>query len=485
MRHAPEHFVQLEQRQLLAADLSISVVDNLPDFVVPGDKITLVATISNQGDEVFKGPATVRFMAPSIDAEDPMHEVAAVGATIDVGDAADADPGNNESWLDGVFDLKLLFGNFGNRRNVIMTATDDDGSVIAYSLKGPGYAEFTSGDGDSLTTLRFQDTTTSSIATMAVKGGDGLVDTELDISVDGSLKSFFAPKVNFSGSLNLLGTLGALTTGDLTDFDLGVGSSGAAMVMKMGNVANGRVSSVTPILSMDVTSWQWLSDPNNPDAPEDSLSRITAPWMGRLLSRGDFSAITTMTGTNAPRLTINTATIGGTFSGEMIALGNVGAFKAASIDGGLLLASGVVSSFTTTNAVEATLWAGTVTRVEVTTATNLEVGAGATFTSDDMDAISSGNGGAVGWAAGSIGDIRIKGEVGRARFAAGVNPVNGTLLDEDDMPGGNGMIGRVEIRGQAQDVMFAAMTLPLRAKIGGVSLLTADDARFLLLEPVS
>lgn len=509
MRHALE---QLEQRQVLAADLSVSMVENLPEFVVPGDRIVLAASISNEGDEPFAGPVTVHFNAPSIDYEDPMHEVAAVvknlklkpgataviaarivvsdlpaagvydtGVTIETAPGADEYDGNNESWLDGAFDLKHVFGNYGSRRNIVMTTSDPSGAVVTFALRGPGYGEFIPSDSDGLTVLHFGDTSSASAFSMAVRGSP--VDAALSIQVDGSLKLFDARAVNLSGEFNALGSLGGFVSRNLTDFDMGIGSAGPAMTFKAAEVTNLRLTTVAPIASLDVTNWLWLSDPDHPDIPQDQLSRLNAPWIGKLSSRGDFATIATLSGVGAPRLSLAGARIGGAFSGEIIALGNVGAFSAASIDQGLLLASGTVASFATVNAVEATLWAGAVTKVDIGSAQNIEVAAGAGFSSDDLAALSDGDASAISWGAGSIADLRVKGSVSRGRFAAGVNPVNGTLLDSDDITAGPGLIGKVTI-GAADDVLFAATNLPLRAKIGASLIITADDDRFMLLNPV-
>ncbi len=513
MRH---HFESLEQRQLLAADLSVSMVNNLPEFIVPGDKLTLAATVANGGDELFNGLVTVRFLAPNADAVDPVGVVATVQkrmklkpgasavvtAKISVSDApapgvyaagaemilpegSDEFDDNNVSMIQGAWDLRLVFGSLGSRRNTALSVTDADGTLVTFSLRGGGFGEFLSGPGDDTPVLRLSGTGGASVLAVTTKGGDRMTDLGLDIEVDGSLRSINAATTNMTGGLNILGTLGSISVRDVTDFDMGIGSAGPAMTLKMGHVANMRLASVSPIAAMTVASWSWVEDVNRPDLTSDRLSRIDAPWMLRLTSAGDFSAIVTLSGGGAPRLSLGSATIGGVFSGEMIVLGEVGALKARNIEGGLFLASGNVASFTCVQATLATLWAGSIIKVDVGTVVNLEVAAGASFSAEQLGAISDGDGSAVSWGTGAIADIKVKGHVERARFAAGVNPVNGVLLDVDDIAAGNGVIGRLMIGGSASDVLFAAVTLPANAKIGGVMVLTAEDGRFLMLEPVS
>jgi hypothetical protein len=333
--------------------------------------------------------------------------------------------------------------------------------------------------------LHLGETTDRSQFAIAVKGGDRLTDFGADIEVDGSLKAINAKAVNFTGGLNILGTVRSMTARDMTDVDFGVGSSGPAMTLKLGHVANMRLTTATPIASLSVVSWGWLEDTQNPGIPFDQLSRISAPWMLKGASKGDFSAIVTLNGEGAPRTTLGSFKVGGMFAGEVIVLGHVGSFSAASIDGGLLLASGLVGSFTIGTAAEATLWAGSVGKVTVGSILNLEVGAGASFTAGQFGAISDGDGSAVAWSAGSIADIKVKGQTVRARFAAGVNPVNGTLLDDDDLAAGNGAIGRITLAGPASDVLFAAVTLPGQVRIGAERVFTLEDDRFLVLEPLS
>ena len=157
------HFEPLDSRQLLAADLAVTMVDNVPSFIVPGDKLTLAATISNVGDTAASGPVTVRFLAPTNNADDPIGVVATVtkkinlkpgatavitakivmndqpspgvydyGAMIEAAGALNASADNDESMVEGGFDLKLIFGNYADRRGVVMTTTDEDGTIVTY-----------------------------------------------------------------------------------------------------------------------------------------------------------------------------------------------------------------------------------------------------------------------------------------------------------------------------------------------------------------
>lgn len=508
-------FECLEQRRLLAADLSISMVDNLPEFVVPGDKLTFQAVVQNTGDEAFKGLVSVQFLAPSLDADDPMAVVATVqtkmslkagaskvvkakwvandlpalgrfdvSAVMTLPDGGDANPENDASTLEGAYDLRLVFGTLGSRKNVTLSTVDEDGTLVKFSMRGGGYGEFLPGEVEGEAVLRLSETNGASKFAISTKGGDKMTYVNLDIQVDGSLKSIDAKTTNFTGSLSVLGSLDALNALDVTDFDMGVGSFGRAMTFKARDVTNLRMTTVAPIGAMTVASWSWVEDLES-DLPPEELSRVTAPSLAKLTSKNDFSAIVVLTGEGAPRATLGTAKIGGGFSGEMIVNGNVSTFTTGLMGSGLLLASGTIARFSCGWAEEATVWASTIAKVEVGTVINLEVGAGATFSAGQIEALSGGDSSGVSWGAGVIGDIRVRGDAVRARFAAGVNPVNGVLLDVDDLAAGNGTIGRISVGGAADDVAFAAVNMPETVKFGRTAIFTPEDDRFLFLEPVS
>ena len=370
------HFEPLDSRQLLAADLAVTMVDNVPSFIVPGDKLTLAATISNVGDTAASGPVTVRFLAPTNNADDPIGVVATVtkkinlkpgatavitakivmndqpspgvydyGAMIEAAGALNASADNDESMVEGGFDLKLIFGNYADRRGVVMTTTDEDGTIVTYTLKGAGYGEFSAAETeDDRAGLNMVGTDAATQFTITTKGGDKIVNIDSDINIAGSLKKFDAKTSNFSGSLSIGGSIADFAAANLTDFDMTIAGTGAAMKFKAGAITDLRLDSNTPLAAMDFTNWLWLEDPTRPDLSEDQLSTLAAPWIGKLTTKGEFSAITSLSGQNAPGTTLGAAKIGGLFSGEMIVNGNITSFSATTIDQGLLLASGTVAS---------------------------------------------------------------------------------------------------------------------------------------------
>ena len=511
--NAPAQLESLDQRAMLAADLAIAMVDNVPAFVVPGDKLTFAATVSNQGDVAMSGPVTVNFIAPSTTADDPLGTVvsvtknlklkpgqtavltakwtvtdAAVPGTFDYGASisASANSGSTEndtSMVAGGFDLKYLFGSYGNRQNVTLSTTDEDGTIITYSIKGPGSGEFRPAEFvDERAGLDLIGTTGASIFTMALKGGDRIANLDNDLNIAGSLKTFMARGVNFTGSMIVGGSVSDFTAGDLTDFDMTIAGTGAAMKFKAGSIANLRLNTATPLATMDFTAWQWLTDEENTELEITELSTLTAPWIGKFTTRGEFSAITSITGVNAPAVSVASMKIGGAFGGQMAVVGNMGAFIAASIDSGMLVTSGSIAAVSTTLAIDASVWARSITKLDVGTITSMEVATGSTFDATALGALADGNGAVITWGAGSIGSITVKGNIAQGRFACGVNPVNGIVLDEDDLNAGAGLITKIAIGGSASDLIIAATTLPTVAKIGNATVRTASDSRFLWLD---
>jgi len=509
-----QHCESLDARVMLAADIAIAMVDNVPSFVVPGDKLTLAATVSNQGDEVAKGPVTVRFLAPVNNAEDPVDVVATVtkninlrpgqttvikvkivvgddpapgvynyGATVSASESINESTENDESIIVNGFDLKLIFGTYGDRRNVVLTTMDADGTTATFALKGAGYGEFDPAiNEDDRAGLGIIGSDIKTNFAITTRGGDKQINLDNDINIAGSLKQFDARGVNFTGSMAVGGTLGSFTANDMTDMSMLVAGNGAGMKFKAASITNLALESATPITQIDFTTWQWLSNPDNPDESETDTSKLTAPWIGRLTTKGEFSAITSLTGLGASKTTLSQARIGGIFSGQMSIHGNVGSLTATTMDQGMLVASGTVNSVNVTNAVNATFWVRNLVKLDVGTAGIIEVGAGAMFDATGLEALSEGNASVITWGSGSIGAINAKGSIEFGRFAAGVDPVNTTFLDDDDRNAGNGLISKIDIKGQADDVLFAASGFPSTVKIGGQKIVTSVDDRFFTLD---
>jgi uncharacterized repeat protein (TIGR01451 family) len=506
---------RLDAREVLAADLAVTIANTLPAFVVPGDKLTLTATVTNRGDAPMSGPVTVNFLAPGLTGDSPVGVVASLTKSISLApgkstvlstkwtanDAAlpadyafgasltpsafTGDVSNDVSTIAGGFHLKYLFGTYGGRKNVVLTTTDDDGTLITFSLKGNGYAEFRAAEFDNQQAgLDLVGTDRSSALSIALKGGDGKAAFQNAINIAGSLGKFDAKGSSFSGSISVAGTLSDFTAADLTDLDMTIAGVGPAMKFKASDATNLRLTTATPIASMDLNSWQWLTDPSNPLLTESQLSTLNAPWLGKLTTKGDYSNITSITGVGAPAFAVSGVKIGGAFSGQFSTVGGIAAFAAASIDSGMVLSSGVIGSITTATATDASAWARSILKLDLGRVASLDVATGCTFDATALPSLAQGNSAVLTWGAGSIGSISVKGNLDYGRFASGLNPMNGVVLDADDQRAGAGVIGKIEIKGSVNDLYVAGTTLPLSAKIGAATVLTTTDDRFLWIDGV-
>lgn len=500
---------RLDPRAMLAADLGIELVPTLPSFVVPGDKVVLTAKVTNRGDAPMSGPVTVRFLGPdaagqptpvatitkpvslapgkstTLSARWTVNDAAAPGAH-DLTARLDASPftgstaNDAATQADGLV-LRYLFGAFGNRRNIVLSTTDDDGTVVTFALKGAGYGEFRPAEFESQRAgLDLIGTDGASVLTIVTKGGDALATLDNTINVAGSLRRLEAKGVNFTGSLAVGGALGEFVARDLDELDMTVAGTGAPMRFTAREVSNLRLTTATPVAQLDVVRWQWLVASADPSPA--AVSSITAPWIGKLNVKSDFSAVTSITGAGAPAQSLGSARIGGTFGGQLAVVGHVGSFAAGTIDSGMLISSGTVGAFTAGNATMASVWARSLTKLELGSADRIDVAAGCTFDATMLPALASGNGGVITWGAGSIGSIGVRGSVGCGRFACGVDPGDGSVLNADDQVAGRGTIGRIEIRGAANDLIIAATGLPASARIGGAAIRTELDARFMWLD---
>ena len=499
----------LDARTLLAADLGIELTSSLPSFVVPGDKLVLAARVTNLGDAPMSGPVTVRFLGP--DASGAPSQVATITRSLSlapgkssvlstrwtVTDAAPPgehdfkallDPsaftgaaGNDIATHEGGLTIRYLFGTFANRRNVALSTTDEDGTLVTFTLKGPGHGEFRpaefEGQRAGLDLIGTNGTTQLAIIT---KGGDGAATLDNAINVAGSLRRIHAKGIDFTGSITVAGWLGEFASRDVEELDMTIAGAGAPMRFLAREVSNVRLATATPLSQLDVASWQWLVAAG--DQSPDATSTITAPWIGRLAVKRDFSAVVSLTGVGAPANVLSAARIGGTFGGQFTVVGNIGSFTASTVDSGMLISSGTVAAFTAVTTTVGSIWARSLLRLDLGNARNVDVAAGCTFDVTALPAIAAGNGEVVTWGAGSIAAITVRGSLSAARFACGVDPGDGTVLNADDRLAGRGNIGKIEIRAAGDDILFAATSPPSSARIGGTLVRTELDSRFMWLD---
>jgi hypothetical protein len=141
-----------------------------------------------------------------------------------------------------------------------------------------------------------------------------------------------------------------------------------------------------------------------------------------------------------------------------------------------------VATFSAATTSAGSIWSRSLLRLDLGTARTIDVASGCTFDATALPAIAAGNAEVLTWGAGSIASINVRGSLGTARFACGVDPGDGLVLNADDRLAGRGTIGKIEIRAAGDDVLFAATSLPPSARIGGSPVRTDLDPRFMWLD---
>ncbi|KKL17681.1 hypothetical protein LCGC14_2483150, partial [marine sediment metagenome] len=100
-------------------------------------------------------------------------------------------------------------------------------------------------------------TSITSALTVKTKGGDGRA-TVANLTADGDLKSVTARRLDFTGDVDLAGTVGKLTLGNIADdhvIDIGGSKLSKAIKITLGRVANTILNCSSPIKSLTVIEW--------------------------------------------------------------------------------------------------------------------------------------------------------------------------------------------------------------------------------------
>lgn len=353
----------LEPRQLLAADVGISIVDDqIPEFIVPGQRIELDVVLFNAGESPTAGQAVVQYFASrdeELDAGDTLLATVRRGGRLAAGGeaaftdrfvvpqtlglgsyilfarvnmAGDPDESNNLDRIDGPVPLILAFGAGENFRLPSLSFTTPEGTLVTARITGPGFGVFVADDDEGLGLLvESTDARTSVIITTA-RGANRLVLEAVEI--EGSIRSFNARTTTVNGGMGVFGAASEVTLAALTNGRLEVGGGGAGLRLAIGTIANASIESGTGISSFTGTSWT-----AGEEEGDDSLS---APWLGTLNFRGNFGASLELSGLGAPRgLALNNATIGGALAGVSWEIGGLfGNITAGSVSEAIIQTAG-------------------------------------------------------------------------------------------------------------------------------------------------
>ena len=217
------------------------------------------------------------------------------------------------------------------------TFTDANGSAVTLTLKGPGTGTVLfAGDGTGNQNAASITVDGATDATAVTVKGDTSVG---QLTVNGSLKSLSAKALNVvgtpagdgtgaTGGLTVTGGARTLTLGDVTNVAISLGSGSPGVMFAADAITDASLTSAIAIKSLKVTSWA------NADGSPDV---VTAPTVTTVTSKGDFGA--TVKADSVGKLTV-----GGTLTGGVRSVGNIGAVTAAAARGATVFA-GVTADF--------------------------------------------------------------------------------------------------------------------------------------------
>ena len=192
------------------------------------------------------------------------------------------------------------------------TFLDDHGVAVTLNPKNASVRVYTSGPGTGhIQNLVILPAAANANVTITTQGGRTTAD-RLDILAP--MGSFTAKTVDINGDVDVE-TLKKLTLGNVGGGSLTIGASANprdAVTVVLGRVADMGLVAGTPIKSLTATDWR------DTDATADG---VTAPWIGKLTTKGDkkagvagdFQASLALTGVGAPPSTLGSAKIAGDF----------------------------------------------------------------------------------------------------------------------------------------------------------------------------
>ncbi|HEX5242594.1 MAG TPA: hypothetical protein VFW23_04965, partial [Tepidisphaeraceae bacterium] len=287
-----------------------------------------------------------------------------------------------------------------------------------------------------LGTCDLRSDTPHSIDTTSSPAGGYSVFTTMSRLFVGDIPTVLSAGSSTAGQITIDGHVGQLSAGALNGAGVTLGSIGdnALVSMKIATMdAGSQIVVSSPRSSLDVGT-------------AAAGSAISAPDIDKLNSHGDFNATLNVTGTTKGARVLGQVNIGGSVMGtstnpvRWAINGNTGKIRIGGDVRNLQLLSGA------------------------------QLGPAGELTSPP--ATYSGT---------DIQSFEVGGSVSSSLISAGLDPVDGALLNNNDTLLNGGAIGSISIKGLASnDSRFLASDLPTNAKIDSATVITAQDPRFAL-----
>ncbi len=516
-----------EPRQYLAADLALSIQAlSVPyDWLVPGDRVTASVALANVGNQAAFGEFDLNIGVAGIADDAPLEIYGsrryalnlAPGATalyrnitVTIGTdftpglhnffaeafipddsnnpIADDDLSNNFQFSTRDVELVYRFGTYqgdsrsNSRSNVKLITLAEEPLVggdtaqqtITYSLTGGGYGEFSSIDGS----LTLSNTGPRSSFSIGVKGGSGVALVGGPITINGSLKSFAAPAVDFvNADIRIAGSLGAFTARDISSSYLDIGARASSLKFTAAYVDNLGLFTRTPISSLKVTSW--ISADPAEDSELPSSDYIDAPFIASLTSASSFEPLLFLNGLNAPKgIALGKALIRGDVAGLWTVAGNAASISIGSASTAFEATfAGTLSSFTSLGNFSGGLSAFSIGKLDFRSDV---IGAGIAsgyFLGEDLSFGGEGSEADIvptGSAFGAIASLTVRGGIYESLISAGLSSADGETFAF--APGQSAAIRKLSVSIEVVNSAFYGLTFPRTVKVGSMTLVPAEHA---------
>ncbi len=311
-----EYLLSIEPVLVSGPDLLASVgTVTLPDTYVPGDKATIGAGLKNLGDVSVDAFINVRYYLSAtadfsgdtmligevtgkrlrlssgkstqikakikVDDTYPLGE-SYLAVEIDTSDAVDElNEDNNLAVSSAIYQHVYAFGNVDGRSNVKMVATDANGVLVEYQLRGNGRGDLAASDTLDAFDLTLSGTNVESKVLITPKGKNA---TTVIASVDGSghLGEFLGKEVDLLGDFTLAGGTEKLLLHDVvTGSTLAIGALADATAtadVQFNLVADLSATIDTPVRLFRLV--RWLDT-------DDTADSLTGTAVEKVLVTGD------------------------------------------------------------------------------------------------------------------------------------------------------------------------------------------------------